>query len=592
MENISIDFTMPIENSDAPENSASPEITTDLDMSASDERQSRSMEYRGPYRYHPTPNTNIIPPNHRPNRKQFSVARPFEYILQGTPPTAFQLPNNTIESHSVSFPQIPKDYVGNVKSIQDILQKVNADGEGFSIPSLAGDQKIRFEGTYRHRKDNSFANIFDKSKKQHYSGTYVLPSASSQMPTSDKPHKTDPFYLYKPQTPSDINLLATHEFRFAPSIRYSTPKPVVSSNVGHYPDGSLFYPYIKGQDVSSLYQQIIAANIAHSLKTHKDESRRSESNQKPFSLMLDVYPMTDDEPSTTARPYTKYRGPFLVPSSNVYPPNLAAAAAVNSHPMHSSHLDNPGYFQNLHFPQLPSTKQRLLEAQHFYNQMYLNKLQKTKNTFNPYYHQPVAAATSADGNTPSQITVHLNLFPKNKNRAHSKMRNVEILSRTEEPFTSAEALPPISGEVKVADNPVAPDVSTDIRSDEKTLMVKPSENALKKMLKMEMVPVANSTVQQLLEIERTSGLGDHCETTECRNENYRFYNDFQSTTTATAATLELSTIHERTYDIEDGGQQYSEHINQYDQGVAEDHVRLSTSIPTIIPIEPRSFTVD
>lgn len=560
-------------------------MVTDLEMSASDERQLRSMEYRSPYRYHPTQHhTNVIPSNHRPNRKQFSVARPFEYILQGTPPTAFQLPNNTVESHSVSFPQIPKDYVGNVKSIQDILQKVNAD-EGFSIPSVAGDQKIRFEGTYRHRKDNSFANIFDKSKKQHYSGTYVLPSASSQMPTNDKPVKTDPFYLYKPQTPSDINLLATHEFRFAPSIRHSTPKPL-QSNVGHYPDASLFYPYMKGPDVSSLYQQIIAANIAHTLKAQKDESRRSESNQKPFSLMLDVYPMTDDEPSTTARPYTKYRGPFLAPS-NVYPPNLAAAAAVNNHPMHISHLDNSGYFQNLHFPQLPQTKQRLLEAQHFYNQMYLNKLQKTKNAFNPYYHQPVVTATAADSNTPSQITVHLNLFPKNKNRAMSKTRNVEILSRTERPFTSAEALP-ASGEVKIAaEYPAvaAADVSRD-----KPAPVKLSENPLKKMLNMEMVP-SNSTMKQLLEIERTSGLGDHCETTECRNENYQFYSDFQSTT-ATPATIELSTIHERTYDIEDGTvQQYLDHINQHDQGLA-DHVRSSMAIPTIIPIEPRSFTED
>lgn len=358
--------------------------------------------------------------NHRLNskqsvqRRQFnedqSNPRPFNYVLKGTPPSAFEAPKTTST-------RSPNHYFGPVNSIQDILRQVRnplvavaEDVRPAPAPEHRSGRKMRFGGTYRHRKDSDISQMFSPSSHQFQT------SFKTPMPeTKEQPKQivTDPFFQFKPHSMSDINLLAMNQFRFA---------PLQHGIIGN--DHSTRNPTANHLNPADLYQQIIAVNKNRDAEelSRKNSRYDHEVNpkHKPFSLMLDIYPMLDDPEAekSTKRPKhsLKFRAPFrMIPQQ----PNIVNA--INSLPLHLKHH----YFQNMQFPQIrpPVGIHSNEDAQNYYNQnMYFKKLHMNRDAVG----LPVFSIGNMLGrhsgpnnhneNSPSQMTVHLNLFPKNKTK--------------------------------------------------------------------------------------------------------------------------------------------------------------------------------
>lgn len=335
-------------------------------------------------------NYNIYP-NHRYDGQRQSEEniqpRPFDYFVRGTPPTAFQLNHK----NSSSMPQIPKEYEGTVNSIQDILKQMS-DGKN-NYQESNGMHKIKIAGTYKHRKLDDITEIFESAQKSNREKNVERPVTHTYSSTNADNVIRDPFYKYKPNSLSDVNLMATNQFRFAPYHILSNKFVPTSSTLAH------------AMDPGNLYHQIIMAN-ANRLKYLDDKSKNDnvQSKQKPFTLMLDVYPMPNDEHiSPTSSQPVKYQNQFN--SHTMRHPGISSLNSLQSH------------FQNANYPQL----NRYPNLPHYNNPNYFRKF--GARPLNSGFH----ASTNdreINGNNPSQITVHLNLFPKKKERSNSQNREI------------------------------------------------------------------------------------------------------------------------------------------------------------------------
>ncbi|XP_055687376.1 uncharacterized protein LOC129792393 [Lutzomyia longipalpis] len=292
------------------------------------------------------------PPPKDPQRRSAQPPRPFEFELHEPYPSSFRKPNAT---------------VSRVNNIQDILQQLRE-------PADEGSGKIRrvhISGKYRTPGKMLQYRAPRRTTVMPYTRTT---ERSFELTTSSPP--ADIFHNYKPQAPSDVNLMATKQFRFAPYL-YKTVSP---SRGNHRP----FYHYAteSSVDLSSLYHDLIDAEKNRGKASgSRDESSQSIRN-KPFSLMLDIYPVHGEEEKaqTTKKPY------------------------VNP-------LDTSSYYSTINFPQIPQNPHL---SHSYYNNMYFKGPYGSTKEYNWAYPDTTPAEETV--NKPSQMVVHLNLYPKNKKR--------------------------------------------------------------------------------------------------------------------------------------------------------------------------------
>lgn len=190
---------------------------------------------------------NDIPTEHveprKNNRKIFysneQIPRPFLPIKEPHSSTFSNSLNRNIHS-SETYRKYPQ----RVNSIQDVIKYLESQEESSSQPYLENEYKrIKFKGIYHHNKPN----IYTSSNKSH-----------KRVPSHY--HLKDPFYRYKPQNPGDINLLAPNSYRFSPTV-----VPVEPQSSDEYP----------------IYEPINPMYVP-------------KSSIKPVSLMLDIYPITNE----------------------------------------------------------------------------------------------------------------------------------------------------------------------------------------------------------------------------------------------------------------------------------------------------------
>lgn len=390
--------------------------------------------------------------------------RPFDHILHGSPPTEFQ------QQPIQQFPDIPQDYTGSVNSIRDILDQISDPDEHVIDENIdqirqtdtleayvaRNGRKIRFGGTYRQRKSD-LGPMSYSAFGPYTTHTYKAPLSANTAAAADHPkivkNIRDPFHAFKPHTMADINLLATRSLRFAPSaqhnptsghtfpvhdtIRLPRPRPII--------------------DPAELYKQLIAANNLRAQKSQQtflssDEQINSRATTgtrkrpaKPFSLMLDVYPMFEDDhlvatssPSGTVRP-SKQR-PLKQPGEQNQYNSLSHVVhhAINNLPLH---MIDDQYFQNMQFPQVRPTRQSPIEYTSDEGVLHANQMpvyhpqpHEIRQPLHPQYNFHRFSATKVlpnnlhSENQPSTITVHLNLFPKNKNQQRRSSRVDKLAS--------------------------------------------------------------------------------------------------------------------------------------------------------------------
>ncbi|XP_031620076.1 uncharacterized protein LOC116338762 [Contarinia nasturtii] len=309
------------------------------------------------------------------------------------------------------------DPVQNVNSIQDILN--HNEPEGFSeeityvAPSLPFSRRMKVEGIYRREKKKKHDHMSTMESGQHSSTVY----------DENVHQKNDPFSKFKPSKPGDVNLLASNNNMKFKQYTHHKPRPLTTPMTlnNYYED------YYGSRDPNIIYHQIIAANNKNrdaTIRNGRFEKASTTKSNKPFSLMLDVYPMPEETTfdssiqatiPTRIIPYNQYRRPFQ---------------PVNSHSINHNlqYGKENSFYSHLKFPQIqqysPYRTQPFIANDGFYRNYITNRMNTNvyRTLSKPSPSMPISDLTTED--SPSQITVHLNLYPDRK-KYHS--RNVEII---------------------------------------------------------------------------------------------------------------------------------------------------------------------
>lgn len=343
--------------------------------------------------------------------------------------------DDDVDAENNNNANVDYDDLQKVNSIQDILEQgynYDYDNEfsGLISSSMPFSRGMKVEGTYRReKKKRDFVNSIETSN-------------SESIPIRD--YQNDPFSKFKPKSPNEVNLLATNQQMKYTPYALNKPRPLTTATTFN----PYYNEYFDPHDPNSIYHQVIAANNLNRDITPRANSRFEKpiqqiKKQKPFSLMLDVYPMPDDEQQSSSTltssaaasaatirntPYNQFKRPIH------YPVNTNAI----NHLQHS-------YYSPIKFPQLQQYRIPYASNVNYNNNPndgYFRKLML--NRIGPQIYPPILRQQSTyspidltNPNTPSQITVHLNLYP---NRKKSQARNVEIIDMgdpTESVFDAA-----------------------------------------------------------------------------------------------------------------------------------------------------------
>ncbi|XP_076618902.1 uncharacterized protein LOC143340609 [Colletes latitarsis] len=188
---------------------------------------------------------------------------PFHWELKTPQPTSFK---------RLKYPQLSQyRYPQSSRNIQDIIKYLTNDAE---IPNRG----IKFTGVYVNPKKYDFSPEI---------GEMMSNSDRSEEEESSYSFNEDPLYQYKPKHPADVNLLAPSNFRFSPTgfHRYSPYYDTYGRPVNYMKQPS--------SDVESQYDPAPYAS-----------NYQKKRKPKPFSVMLDIYPITDvmEQNKKTTRP--------------------------------------------------------------------------------------------------------------------------------------------------------------------------------------------------------------------------------------------------------------------------------------------------
>lgn len=342
----------------------------------------------------------FIPPPQIIQRRQTNP-RPFNFPLSGPKPVAFQKLNTEIKNYAYDNPYRYQTHKKKVNNIQDILNEgeVSPNVLDYNTKSLASNiqpNHVKFTGTYRHPKE--YSNMM-KAFTPHLSG-------STQFQTTPTQFTSDPFYPFKPKSPSDVNLMALNDFRFA--------LPVKSPFIPNIPTYTQkFKKPIKSRiEMENIYEEVMNKSRILNPPIYIDRNEHQlnvENKHKPFSLMLDIYPMNEEETNFK----TQHRNPILPQ----YLPN-PGITAINSLQYRPLPIDN-SYFSTINFPQLQNTRPQFLQN---YNDPLRFPI-TTRGPINSHHH--FNSMHDKDEDNPGKMVVHLNLYPKQNLR--NKHRNVKII---------------------------------------------------------------------------------------------------------------------------------------------------------------------
>lgn len=320
------------------------------------------------------------------------------------------------------FPDEDFEYVDsyqNVNNIQDILNQNSNENDnlsdetrGYITPSMPFERRMKVEGIYRREKKKRDQNAMESGQ---FSSVY-----------EENATKKDPFSKFKPSKPDDVNLLASNIMKYK-QYTYHKPRPLTTAMTlnNYYED---FYG---SQDPNIIYHQIVAANTKNrdaALRNGRYE--KPLTNNKPFSLMLDVYPVNEEstfDPTQTASssnritPFNPFRRPFYPVNSHVINHNLQYGKENTFY----NHLKFPQLQQQYPYHQrTPYVTRDGFYRNYITNRMNTNALRSLLKPSSPL---PIDLPTEEG---PSQITVHLNLYP---DRKKYQTRNVEIVNTDSSP---------------------------------------------------------------------------------------------------------------------------------------------------------------
>ncbi|KAJ8942214.1 hypothetical protein NQ314_010114 [Rhamnusium bicolor] len=189
----------------------------------------------------------------RPFGIKISGPSPHEFTPTSSSPTPL-----TTRAIPINYPQLT-NYRNNYypKSIQDIIGYVSKN------------KSYNVDKNYYKESQNQQATM-QEGIKQNFNPLGGF--------TSD-----DPFHPYKPTDPSEINLLATASFRFAPPVWKNFQKLYQQPT----------------QKPSQLQKHITPLNVKQVEDSDGQETIKNFA--KPFVVTLNIFPMENNEPSRSSR---------------------------------------------------------------------------------------------------------------------------------------------------------------------------------------------------------------------------------------------------------------------------------------------------
>lgn len=245
-----------------------------------------------------------------------------------------------------------------VNSIQDVLNHPN-----HQMP-----QSMRHQMHHYPMSNIRFANVESSTHPIQLAGTYRHPKQKhadllKMFGTNDQSvvyagnEVEDPFHNYRPQSPFEINQLAMSGMHYSPTPVNHMP---AFRRKSRFPVASIPNYNLHSKDVSHIYQ-----NVLHSGQQFNVD-RNERYRDKPLSMMLDVFPMGGQMPS--------HKRPRMKPFQGFY--------------------QDPNVFNTMQFPQL---------------------MPRYPSYFRyPQMHAEGSNKVMTGMTKPSQLVVHLNLFPKGK----------------------------------------------------------------------------------------------------------------------------------------------------------------------------------
>lgn len=205
---------------------------------------------------------------------------PFHFEYKTPIPSSFKRPK---------YPQLSQyRYPQSSNNIQDIIKYLTKDKEN-------QNRGIKFSGVYVNPKKFDF-----------------YPEVGEMMSNSDRSEEenpapysfslnTDPLYQYKPKNPSDVNLLATSNLRYELVLNFTFTQ-LKSFFLFHRFSPSVFHRHNPGY--SDAYYQRPPSHFNTQLSSpsesqydnygsHTTSNLGKKRKPKPFSVMLDIYPIPD-----------------------------------------------------------------------------------------------------------------------------------------------------------------------------------------------------------------------------------------------------------------------------------------------------------
>jgi hypothetical protein len=253
------------------------------------------------------------------------------------------------------YPQLSTyRYPNEANNIQDIIKYLTTeDSHNPSSSSNNNHATFSFRAPTENGKRIKFAGIYKTAVKKNSGEDYVKPEesiadtvvSSDQNEMSDSSlnghaYISDPFHDFKPTDPAEINLLANSDFRFTPfdsRVRLTNrpqgtrlgvieinpndkyfPRPPIhfgKPSTTAPPHEPVYHSY-PGTYTTAIYRPFGKEPVT----TAPHLSTKTPKPVKPFSVMLDIYPMMEDsKPQATSILPLKPSKPFARPGYGLGP---------------------------------------------------------------------------------------------------------------------------------------------------------------------------------------------------------------------------------------------------------------------------------
>lgn len=333
-------------------------------------------------------------------------SHPFGHEYKSPIPMPFQ--NNPED-----FPRMKKDQSVQIKNLEQIVRLISQKMFEDGVMNLNKKRRVKFSGVYYnpHKLNDETQTAGHQDSGDKDIGVVELDPLDRVSSVNGHAYNTDPLFQYKPVELGDINLLAEHEFRFSPSLAQNRVRKKAYHRTRCPPES--YQRIVKPKSNNSgLFLQSSTDKGRHGSEaafynSHFSYGKPKQPKKKrPFSVQLDVYPVSNQDEEAMEYPEHLKEVNYITTSTQ---------ASVQRKPIFYSKnnpynmYSNPNYQHYNHYPDYhrPTAQPNTVQVP---QGIYLPQNNQQMNSYNDHRKQ----LPTVNSNTPLQMLIYLNLYPKKK----------------------------------------------------------------------------------------------------------------------------------------------------------------------------------